>query len=287
VIVDGIGQRDLWWAEGAGLITGTMVATGLGELRQDLLWRGASLLVLAAAVRLASFAAWRRLRWSAASPAAGAAGARGSSVSAAPHSPPELPEPAIAGEQGETPARPPVPPPVSPPAIAAPPPPDEAAGAASPTPAEVPGDEGGGWRDEYPEAPPPARTPAGGREAASSLGPLREQLAEVWLACLRDGEGQFAAPALRRALLAAGLGGQVLDDAPAGNLFAVDPRRGAGDRRVLLLPLPGVTARAVAEWFSCPASGGSRLARIQRVVRPAVARRGAAGWELLEKGVVE
>jgi hypothetical protein len=125
----------------------------------------------------------------------------------------------------------------------------------------------------------------GGDEGLTSWSPWPEHLVEVWQSYLENGDGRFDAKGLRRQLEAAGLSAPVtIDDSLGESVLGVAP----GDGQVYLLPHFDSTPNEVADWFQQGSSTASRLARIQRLVRVAVARRGADGrLELLRKGAVE
>ncbi|HVT14655.1 MAG TPA: hypothetical protein VHQ90_00550 [Thermoanaerobaculia bacterium] len=111
-----------------------------------------------------------------------------------------------------------------------------------------------------------------------------EQLIEVWLSYFRKGDGHFNSEGLRRHLQAAGITAEVVVDEQLGDsVLGVE----FDDGLVYLLPHFNRTPQAVAEWFHQTGSS-SRLARIQRLVRAAVANRTPGGhFELQTKGAVE
>lgn len=111
-----------------------------------------------------------------------------------------------------------------------------------------------------------------------------DQLVAVWERYLSRGDGRFNAEGLRRQLEAMGVGGEVVTDAGLGDsILGV----ALGDGKVYLLPHFDRTPAAVAEHFQQSGSS-ARMARIQRLVRAAVARRAPVGGLVLEvKGVVE
>ncbi|HEV3458841.1 MAG TPA: hypothetical protein VHG32_20000 [Thermoanaerobaculia bacterium] len=125
----------------------------------------------------------------------------------------------------------------------------------------------------------------GGYDGLTSLSAWPEHLVEVWQSYLEKGDGRFDAKGLRRHLEAVGLSAPVtIDDSLGESVLGVDP----GDGQVYLLPHFDSTPNEVAGWFQQGSSTASRLARIQRLVRVAVARRAAGGrLELLRKGAVE
>lgn len=270
-------EWDLWWAEGTGLVTGAFLALALCEWHSTPT-RAALLVASAGGLRLAFFIVWRVLHGEGKSsttktvslPAASRANFVKPSASSqrlvplretSTHEPLELSK--IEAERS-------------------------------------PGREGTVGRsadkareESEPNLPDVGEVAPVGEEISKlkaeqppSVSP--ERLVEVWARCLNEGEGYFDAPTLCKSLAASGLFGEVLGEAegsPGRNLFAVDLSRGSD--HFFLLPLPGVTARSVADWFFSPSTEGSRLARIQRLVTPAIAHHGAQGWTLVTKGVVE
>lgn len=124
-------------------------------------------------------------------------------------------------------------------------------------------------------------------EVATGLNPFPEKLTEVWANYLSRGDGRFTAEGLGRFLSDAGLRGEILTGETLGagdGLLAVDLGDGSGS--LYLLPDFSKTVRSVAQWFHAPYAD-SRLARINRLVEPAVVRRTAEGLELKRQGVVE
>lgn len=124
-------------------------------------------------------------------------------------------------------------------------------------------------------------------QAATSLNPFPEKLTEVWADYLSRGDGRFTADGLRQFLSDAGLRGEIFTGETLGagdGLLAVDLGDGSGS--LYLLPDFSKTVRSVAQWFHAP-HADSRLARINRLVEPAVVRRTAEGLELKRQGVVE
>jgi hypothetical protein len=114
-----------------------------------------------------------------------------------------------------------------------------------------------------------------------------EQLSEVWDSYFRNGDGRFNAKGLQRQLESAGISAEVIlgEQLKAGDsLLGVDFKDGSG--LLYLLPNFGKPARAVEEWFQ-NISTGSRVARIQRLLRPATACRKGGTIYLETKGEVE
>lgn len=115
-----------------------------------------------------------------------------------------------------------------------------------------------------------------------------DRLADVWETYLREGDGRFTAVGLQSQLDAAGVSGRVVPGVALGTgelTLAVDFGDGSG--RLYLLPHINATLRALDDWFHATNSGGSRLARISRLIEPAVVCRSAGGGNLLKKGLVE
>jgi hypothetical protein len=124
-----------------------------------------------------------------------------------------------------------------------------------------------------------------GEALASGFMPVSERLVEIWARYLERGDGRFEPVGLQRQLEAAGLGGKVVaEDSLGEGVLGVD----LDDGQVYLMPHFNCTPRAVAGWFDARPGATSRLARIQRLVQVAVARRSRSGnLELYAKGVVE
>lgn len=113
------------------------------------------------------------------------------------------------------------------------------------------------------------------------------RLIEIWERYYREGDGKFNAGGLRRQMEEAGITADVIpgDRIGAGeSLLAIDLHDGTN--LLYLLPNFGKPVRAVDNWFQS-VGGESRVARIQRLLRPATARRAAAGIVLETKGEVE
>lgn len=112
-------------------------------------------------------------------------------------------------------------------------------------------------------------------------------LSETWETYFLHGEGRLTPEGLQRRLRDHGVEARVIPGEEAGTmdgLFLVLPRDG-GDK-VYLLPDFNKTIRSVGEWFAAPRAD-SRLARIQRVVCPAVGRKTREGFEKIKQGTVE
>lgn len=113
-----------------------------------------------------------------------------------------------------------------------------------------------------------------------------DRLVEVWQTYHRNGDGKFNANGLRRFLESAGINAEVLagERVEAGdNVLAVDIRDGRGS--LYLLPNFNKPAIALSTWFQIPGSG-SRAAVIQRLIRPATARRVGSRINVESRGEV-
>lgn len=114
-----------------------------------------------------------------------------------------------------------------------------------------------------------------------------ERLVEVWHEYFQNGDGSFNSHGLKRRLEAAGLHSRVLpgDELGAGDaLLAVESGDGSG--RLFLLPSFKRTPRSVSEWFHYN-DAVSRVAKIQRLVKPGVGRKTNRGLVIEQKGAVE
>lgn len=114
-----------------------------------------------------------------------------------------------------------------------------------------------------------------------------DRLPDIWESYFRNGDGKFNATGLKRQLEASGIAADVI---PGEHLSLGDSLLGVDfkDKKGLLYLLPNFSkpARAVEDWFQTIGTG-SRLARIQRLIRPATARRKGGELILEAKGEVE
>jgi len=131
----------------------------------------------------------------------------------------------------------------------------------------------------YDGGSPPETDPAGSAPARP------ERLIDVWNSYLHHGDGRFTVEGLGRQLRAAGIEGEVVIDERLGDdVLGVD----LDDGNVYLLPHFDSTTEALSEWFHSPGGSTSRLARVQRLIRVAVADRRSDGrLQLLRQGAVE
>lgn len=112
------------------------------------------------------------------------------------------------------------------------------------------------------------------------------RLVEIWESYRRKGEGKFSAQGLQQRIAAAGITADVLPGEQFGagdNVLAVDFRVGGP---LYLLPNFHKPVRTVSPWFQ-PLGPESRTAVIQRLIRPATARRSESGLDLETKGEIE
>ncbi len=144
----------------------------------------------------------------------------------------------------------------------------------SPAPRQFPepSTEADPWREAY---PPPT----------SKVDPSR--LIDIWNVYYSKGDGKFNATGLRRQLENAGIDAEVIPGDRLGggdNILAVDLLDHGGV--LYLLPNFTKSPRAIEDWFRATDSG-SRMARIQRLVSPATARKSGGSITLILKGEVE
>lgn len=159
------------------------------------------------------------------------------------------------------------------------------------TPASVGGAEAESFLpDRRSEAAPvfpatPASEPVGSKPAEARS--AAESLSEIWERSLLHGDGRLTAEGLRGLLSSQGFEAEVSPGEQQGleeGYYLVELADGTG--RIYLVPDFNKTLRSVGEWFAAPAVG-SRLAKIQRVVRPAVLERTAGGLGRVTSGEVE
>jgi hypothetical protein len=112
-------------------------------------------------------------------------------------------------------------------------------------------------------------------------------LVEVWDSYFKKGDGRFNIKGLQKALEEAQIPAEVLggEQMSAGeNLLIVDFRDGSG--LLHILPNFSKPTRALETWFH-PLGSGARTALIQRLVRPATARRKGGQIVLENRGEIE
>lgn len=133
--------------------------------------------------------------------------------------------------------------------------------------------------EDLPSEPVPAR-------AASYVTADSGGLVEVWESYRKLGDGTFTVSGLRQRLEAAGIKAEVVSGEQMGVgdcLLAVDFRRGGP---LYLVPDFNKSAWTVSQWFQALGSA-SRTAVIQRLIRPATARRSGGGLTVETKGEIE
>ena len=148
-------------------------------------------------------------------------------------------------------------------------------------------------RDPNPPAPRPPAAPFQTQSdswddsyTASTFKADASRLIEIWDGYCRSG-ARFNDAGLLRHIETAGLQAEVIPGNQFGggeSVLAVDLKDGSGI--LYLLPDFAKPPRAIEEWFQSRDSG-SRMARIQRLVRPATARRSGGRINLESKGEVE
>lgn len=112
------------------------------------------------------------------------------------------------------------------------------------------------------------------------------RLVEVWESYRKKGDGRFNVSGLRQRLEAAGIAAEVVagEHVGAGDCLLAIDFRGGGP--LYLLPNFNKPARTVSQWFQALGSE-SRTAVIQRLIRPATARRSGGGLTVETKGEIE
>ncbi len=105
-------------------------------------------------------------------------------------------------------------------------------------------------------------------------------LIEIWEDCRREGTDLMAALRQR-------YGADVHSGMEVG-IESYTVAIEAGDQsHFFLLPEVGAAIRAMGDHFATAGANATRLARVQRVVEPALVRRGRDGFEIERKGIVE
>jgi hypothetical protein len=163
------------------------------------------------------------------------------------------------------------------------------AGWSQPTPSPVPRPVRNPVPPATPASPTALQTPDGFGGASWTEGASRadsSRLVDVWEVYLKSGS-RFNEAGLRRQLSASQIDAEVIPGSQFGGgdiVHAVDLKDGSGI--LYLLPDFAKPPRALEEWFHSRDSG-SRMARIQRLVRPATARRSGGRINLESKGEIE
>ena len=137
-------------------------------------------------------------------------------------------------------------------------------------------------------SPKPAKEPRREeRSAPTAAGDIAAKLVRAWTSYFDDGDGRFTVAGLQWFLEKEGL---PRDSAHPGDRFGIGDDVLAvaidGSGEVYLLPNFTTSVHALSNRFEV-GKGVARDATVRRLKRPAVARHGRSGFEIVSKGAVE